>query len=88
MAGNYGSGVNYAAEEWKQKYMELEKKYEELQNKYEALKEVYRNEITVNAYAYSPMPTTSTPSPEKKPNNYNGYSEWREGVNADFNIFQ
>ena len=74
-------------EDYKAKYEELLKKFEDLQNKYDALKEIYQNEMTINSMAgYQPLQTE--PKREGRvPNQYNGYTEWKEGNQIEFDIF-
>lgn len=74
--------------DYKVMYEELLVKYKELQNKYDALKEVYRNEMEINSMAeYKPL-TTEAPKRSSKVDPYNGYTEWKEGTNINFNIFE
>lgn len=74
-------------EDYKSKYEELLKKYEDLQNKYDALRDIYQNEMAINSMAsYQPLQTEPKPS-GRVPNQYNGYSEWKDGNQIEFDIF-
>lgn len=75
-------------EDYKAKYEELLKKYEDLQNKYDALKDIYQNEMTINSMAsYQPLQTEQPKQSGRVPNQYNGYTEWKDGNQIEFDIF-
>lgn len=89
--------VNSEVLVWKEKYEQLEKKYNELQNKYDALKEVYQNEVNINSLAAQPikqteMNKTYTPlnTSATKLTSFGGVvqTDWKEGMNVGFNIFE
>lgn len=81
----------------KEIYDDLLNKYTELLDKYEALKEVYQNELEINNLAsqntpqetmnitYTPLNTSS--SIKTTPYGATIQSEWKEGFNSDFNLF-
>lgn len=75
-------------EDYKAKYEELLKKYEDLQNKYDALRDIYQNEMAINSMAsYQPLQTEQPKQSGRVPNQYNGYSEWTDGKQIEFDIF-